>query len=161
MRFVMGGPAMALALFATTAAWAADKKGEAFPPVPDAEAIIQQCNNISEELRATPNTSAINAGHGLRTRCLIDNIQENLAILTGEDHIDIGSGGKRIRQTLPAFFEALTKTLDDFYSEVHYGPKSCSPRCGSMASNLVLSDIVNIYEEMLRDVLASRRSRRS
>jgi len=30
-----------------------------------------------------------------------------------------------------------------------------------MASNLVLSDIANIYEEMLRDVLASRKSRRS
>ena len=151
---------MALALFAATAAEAADKKGEAFPP-PDAEAVIQQCDDISGELRATPNTSAINAGHGVRIRCLIDNIQENLSILTGEDHIDIGSGGISKPQKLPAFFGALTKTLDDFYSEVHYGPRSCSPRCGSMASNLVLSDIANIYEELLRGVLESRRSRGS
>lgn len=161
MRFRIGGPATALALFATTGTWAAEKKGEAFPPIPDVEAVIQRCDDISEELRATPNTSAINHGHMLTIRCLADNIQENLTILTGTDYIDVGSRGIHEPQTLPAFFEALTKTLDDFYSKVHYEPKSCSPRCGTMASNLVLSDIVNIYEEMLRDVIESRKSRRS
>jgi len=108
-----------------------------------------------------PSTSAINAGHGLKIRCLLDNIQENLSILTGGDYINIASNGIDDPQALPAFFNALTKTLDDFYGEIHHNLKRCRPRCGSMASNLVLSDIVNIYEEMLRDVLESRRSRGS
>jgi hypothetical protein len=158
-RFVVGKLAITLVLFASTAAWALDKKPEVFPPVPDAEEVIRHCHDISE-LRATPNTSAMNSGHALTIRCLGNAIQENLAILTGRDYFEESHDFDR-PQPYANFLAELFDNLDRFYGDVHYGPKACSPFCGTIASTLVLSDIVNIYEEMLRDVLASRTVRRS
>lgn len=152
MRYTVGVLVVFLMQFAATSPGLSWTAGEKFPPIPDADEIIAHCRAISENEQANMGAGAFVARELLDTvDCVEDAIKENFRILVDEESIP--------GPPLNSLMHDLKESFLDFHYYVYSYAKACKPNCGNLGLASAASQLDQLYELLLRTVLAERKDR--
>ena len=118
------------------------------PDIPDAQELIDACWAISQEKVDTGITALMLEGTLVSTRCLMDVIQNNAAILISEDSFS----SEQILESL----EGIISSYGKLYWHIYNSVESCTPACGSMYKLRSAYALFELYGDILKDIIEQR-----
>jgi hypothetical protein len=113
--------------------------------IPEAQAIIDACWAISEELRASINTDDIRYGSLKTALCLEAEIARNMDILVDDP-----------RERIEEHLENLRTAHGGLYWSMFNHVEACDLGCGTIFYSFHNTFLAKLYEGILKDVIEQR-----
>lgn len=122
------------------------------PTIPDAQALIDECWEISLDKRSSVNTDRMRSGHLDTVLCL-----EGL-ILDQVDQMFIGSDQQYLsRKTAQEKLKQLRFAVGGLYWPIYNEHSDCSRFCGTIYQTFHLPPISRVLEDMIRAMIDVRK----
>ena len=121
------------------------------PTIPDAQALIDKCWDMSLEKRSSGNTSRMRSGHLDTVLCLERVVLDQVEIMfpgVREQNLSREVAQEKLRQ--------LRFAVGGLYWAIYNGHKGCGISCGTIYYTFHLPPISRVLEDMIRAMIDVR-----